>query len=278
MSLSFSNITPGNFELGPCRVTLGAVDLGGTDKTTLKIEEKLSPIKADQLGDTVIDNRVSGFKMSVETALDEVLLKSNWKAVFRAHKLVGSSQAFYFDSQVGASMVALAQPLILHPLDRPDSDKSADVNIYLATAMPTSEIVQSSTEQQKLKVTFDVYPDFTTTPPRFMLYGDPSVGLVNASAGAATAGTGNTGADTVTGITVNNGATKTEIITLTCVTAGASGKFNVQGSSSGPLGLATVGLQFNAFGNEIGFTINNGSPSAALNDTYTIATTAANYT
>jgi len=273
MSLSFSNITPGNFELGPCRVTLGAVDLGGTDKTTLKIEEKLSPIKADQLGDTVIDNRVSGFKMSVETALDEVLLKSNWKAVFRAHKLVGSSQAFYFDSQVGASMVALAQPLILHPLDRPDSD-----NIYLATAMPTSEIVISSTEQQKLKVTFDVYPDFTTTPPRFMLYGDPSVGLVNASAGAATAGTGNTGADTVTGITVNNGATKTEIITLTCVTAGASGKFNVQGSSSGPLGLATVGLQFNAFGNEIGFTINNGSPSAALNDTYTIATTAANYT
>lgn len=280
MSLSFSNITPGNFELGPCRVTLGGVDLGGTDKTTLKIEEKTSPIKADQLGDTDIDDRVSGLKISVETALDETLLKSNWKAVFRAHKLVtsGGNTAFYIDSQIGASMLALAQALVLHPLDRPDSDKSADVNIYLATAIPTSEVVQSATEQQKLKVSFKVYPDFTTTPPRFMLYGDPAVGLVNASAGAATAGTGNTGADTVTGITVNNGATKTEIITLTCVTAGASGKFNVQGSSSGPLGLAAVGLQFNAFGNEIGFTINDGSPHATLNDTYTIATTAANYT
>lgn len=280
MSLSFSTITPGNFELGPCRVTYKGVDLGGTDKVTVKIEEKTSPIKADQLGDTDIDDRVSGLKISIETALDETLLKSNWKVVFAAHKLVssGGNTAFYIDMQIGQSMAALGGILNIHPLDRPNSDLSADVNIYLATAIPTSEVVQSSTEQQKLKVTFKVYPDFTTTPARFMLYGDPAVGLVDASAGAATAGTGNTGADTVTGITVNNGATKTEIVTLTCVTAGASGKFDVQGSLSGPLGLATVGVSFTAFGDEIGFTINNGSPAAALNDTYTIATTAANYT
>lgn len=281
MSLSFSTITPGNFDLGPCRVTLGGVDLGGTDKTTLKIEEKLSPLKADQMGDTVIDNRVSGFKMSVETALDEVLLKANWKAVFRAHKLVtsGPNTAFYFDSQVGQSMVALAQTLVLHPLDKPDSDKSADVNIYLATAMPSSEILQSATEQKKLKVTFDVYPDFTTTPARFMLYGDASVGLVNAVAGAAVAATGNVGVDTVVGISVNNGATKTEVITLQCLAGGITGSFNVNGSLSGPLGLATVGTSFSAFGGEIGFTIqDNGVPHAAAGDSFTISTTAANYT
>lgn len=280
MTQSYSTITPGNFELGPCRVTLGGVDLGGTDKVTLKIEEKLSPIKADQLGDTDIDNRVSGLNITVETALDETLLKNNWKVVFRAHKLVtsGGQSSFYIDSQIGASMAALGQLLVLHPLDKPDTDKSADVNIYLATAMPSTEVVQSSTEQQKLKVTFKVYPDFTTTPPRFLLYGDPSIGLVNASAGAATAGTGNTGADTVSGITVNNGATKTETITLTCLAGGATGKFDVSGSLSGPLGIATVGVAFNAYGNEIAFTINNGSPAAAANDTYTIATTAANYT
>lgn len=279
MSLSYSTITPGNFDLGPCRVTLGGVDLGGTDKCTLKIEEKTSPIKADQLGETDIDDRVSGLKISVETALDEVLLKSNWKAVFRAHKLVtsGGQTSFYIDSQIGASMLDLAQTLVLHPLGKADSDLSADVKIYLATAIPSSEIVNSSGEQKKLKVTFKVYPDFTTTPPRFMIYGDPSVGLVDASAGAATAGTGNTGADTVTGITVNNGATQTETITLTCVGAGASGVFGVEGSLSGPLGNATVGVAFEAFGDQIGFTINDGTPSATVGDTYTIATTAANY-
>lgn len=281
MSNSFSNITPGNFDLGPCRVTYKGVDLGGTDKVTLKIEEKISPLKADQLGDTDIDDRVSGLKISVETALDEVLLKANWKVVFAAHKLVaqGGNTSFYIDMQIGQSMAALGGVLVLHPLDKPDSDKSADVNIYLATAIPNSEILHSATEQQKLKVTFKVYPDFTTVPSRFMLYGDPAVGLVNASAGAATAGTGNTGADTVTSISVNNGATKTETITLTCVTAGASGLFNVSGSNPvRPLGAATVGLGFTASDSCIGFTITNGSPSAALNDTYTIATTAANYT
>jgi len=280
MAVSFSTITPGNFELSPCRVNYGGIDLGATDKVKVKIEEKLSPLKADQMGDTIIDQKVSGFKVTIETSLDEIQLKNNWKVVFPAHKLVssGGNTMFYFDSQIGASMVSFAKVLILHPLSKPNTDKSTDMYIYLATAMPTSEVDYSSTDQQKLKVTFDIYPDFTTQPARFMLYGDPTVGLVDATAGAATAGTGNVGADTVTGITVNNGATKTETISLLCVTPGATGLFNVSGSLSGPLGSATVGTSFNAFGSEIGFTINNGSPSAAVGDTYTIATTAANYT
>ena len=143
--------------------------------------------------------------------------------------------------------------------------------------MPSSDLLFSATEQQKLKVTFKVYPDFTTQPPRFMIYGNPTVGVVNASAGSAIAATGNVGAETVTAITVNNGATKTETITLLCVTAGATGRFEVNGSVSGPLGNAIVGTSFNAFGNQIAFTINDASPHAALNDSFTIATTAANY-
>jgi hypothetical protein len=278
MNTSFSTITPGYFELTPCRLTYGGVDLGGTDKVALKIEEKLAPLKADQLGDSIIDQKVSGFKVTVETALDETQLKSNWKVIFPAHKLVtqGGNTSFYFDSQIGQSMVALAKPLVLHPLSRVDSDKSHDVNIYLATAMPTSQLDFSSSEQQKLKVTFDVYPDFTTQPPRWLLYGDPAVGLVNASAGAATAGTGNTGAGTVTSITVNNGSTKTETISLLCLTAGNPANFEVSGSSSGALGVATTGITFNA--PEISFLVNSGSPTFALNDSFTIATTAANYT
>lgn len=279
MSTSFSTITPGNFELSPCRVTFGGVDLGATDKVKVKIEQKLAPLKADQLGDTEIDHKVSGFKCTIETALDEVQLKANWKVVFPDNKLVtsGPNTAMYFDSQVGQSMVALAKPLILHPLSKINSDKSTDMNVFLATAMPSSEVDYSATEQQKLKVTFTVYPDFTTQPPRFMLYGDPTVGLVAASAGAAVAGTGNVGGDTVTGITVSSGSTKTEIISLLCVTSGATGRFDVSGSLSGPLGAAIVGTSFSAFGNQIGFTVVDGTPDATVGDTFTISTTAANY-
>ncbi len=280
MSLSFSTITPGNLQLSPCRVTYKGVDLGATDKVTLKIAQKLSPIKADQLGDTVIDDKISGTHITIETALDETLLKANWKVVFEANKLVtsGPNTAFYVDSQIGAGMSALGGVLVLHPLDKADGDLSADINVFIATANPTSDLVFSATEQQKLKVVFTVYPDFTTTPPRFMLYGDVNVGLVDASAGAAVPATGNTGGATIGSITVNNGYTKTETVTALCVTAGASGLFNVSGSLSGPMGSAQVGVAFEAFGNQIGFTITDGSPDAALNDSYTIATVAANYT
>lgn len=279
MSTSFSTITPGAFELSPCRVTFGGVDLGGTDKVTVKIEEKLADLKADQLGDSFIDRKVSGFKVTIETALDETLLKSNWKVVFAAHDLVtqAGNTAFYFASAVGQSMRALAKTLVLHPLSKVDSDKSSDINVYLATANPSSSIDFSSQDQQKLKVTFDVYPDFTTQPARWMLYGDPAVGLEDATAGAATAATGNVGDGTVGSITVNNGATKTELVTLLCLTAGASANFVVSGSTTGPMGYATNGLAFTSPGDEIGFTITDGAADFALDDSFTIQTTAANY-
>lgn len=277
--VSFANITPGQFELTPCRVNFGGVDLGATlGNVVVKVEEALSDLKSDQLGSTVIDRKVSGFKVTIETELAESVLKDNWKVVFPAHKLVtsGGNKIFYFDSAVGSSMLALAKQLILHPLSRADADKAGDLLVYLATAEGKADVSFSPTDQQKLKVIWHMYPDFTTLPPRFMLFGDPSVALQSASAGAATAGTGNTGNGTVSGITVYSGFTKTETITLQCVTAIAnSGKFFVSGSQSGPLGLATVGTTFVA--NQISFVINDGAADFVVNDSFTIATTAANY-
>lgn len=279
MTQSFSTIHPNQFELTPCRVNFKGVDLGATKgNVKVMIEEKLADLKSDQLGDTVIDRKVSGFNAKVETSLDETQLKSNWKVVFPAHHLVTDNlgnQSFYFDSQVGASMRALAGPLVLHPLSRPDTDKTGDILIYLATAEPKSDYVFSSSEQNTLKVIWDMYPDFVTTPPRFMLFGDPSIGIVPATAGPAVAGTGNIGNGTVTGITVFSGSTQTESVTLLCVTPGSGGTFFISGSQSGPLGLAKVGTTFNSA--PISFLINTGATAFATNDSFTIATTAANF-
>jgi len=277
---SFATLHPTQFELTPCRVTYKGVDLGATKgNVKVTIEEKISPLKADQLGDTVIDQKVSGFNAKIETSLDETQLKSNWLVVFQAHKLVTNpitgQQNFYFDSQVGASMLSFAGPLILHPLSRPNSDLSGDIMIYLATAEPKSDYIFSPTEQNALKVVWDMYPDFTTQPPRFMLFGDPSIGIIPASAGAAIAGTGNVGNGTITGIAVYSGTTKNETITLQCVTPGSAGAFYVSGSQSGPLGLAAIGANFVSA--EIALLINTGATAFALNDSFMIATSAANY-
>lgn len=280
MTTSFANVNPQYLELSPCRMTYGGVDLGGTDKVSVKIEESLAELKADQIGSGPIDKKVSGLKITIETALVETQLKDNWKVLFAAHKLVTQSgnSAFYIDSQVGQSMADLSKVLILHPLSKVNTDLSGDIYVWKATAMPSSNLDFSSSDQQKLKVTFDVYPDFTTQPPRYAMFGDTAIGLVDATAGAATAGTGNTGNGTVSGITVTDN-TPTETVTLECVTAVTNGGvFNVNGSFGGPYGLATVGIGFSSPNNEIAFLINDGSTDFVVGDSFTIDTVAANYT
>ena len=120
-----------------------------------------------------------------------------------------------------------------------------------------------------------VLPDDSVQPERFFTHGDPSIGLVAASAAAAVAGA-NTGNGTVSGISVNNAYTKTETITLTCIHASTNaGIFQVSGSLSGPLGNATVGVGFSS--NPIALLINDGSTDFIVGDSFTIATSAANY-
>lgn len=278
--ISFSTVTPGNFELTPCRVTYKGVDLGATlGNVKVSIKEELAEMKADQYGKTIIDRRVSGFSATIETSIAENQNKNNWYAIFPAHKLVTNPVTgfsnFYFDSAVGTAMADLGGPLILHPLSRANSDLSGDVLVYIATANGASEYEFGPDKQIAMKIHWDMYPDFTTTPPRFLLFGDPSIGTIAASAGAATAGTGNIGNGTVGSIAVYSGTTETELVTLKCVTAGTGGNFYVSGSLAGPLGLAAIGSSFSSA--QISFTISSGGTAFAVGDTFTISTTAANY-
>jgi len=278
-NLSFANIQPGQFELTPCRVTYKGVDLGSTNgNVVVKIEDAMAELKSDQLGSTVIDHKISGFKVTIETSLSQTKMKENWKVVFPTHKLIedGANKAFFFDSTVGQSLRDQAGVLILHPLSKPDADKSGDIMIYLAAADGKSDLPFGPSEQQKLKTVWNMYPDFSTTPPRFMFFGDPDVGLEDATAGAASAGGGNVGNGTVSDIEAYSGATLTETITMQCVAEEADGgQFYVSGSQSGALGMAEVGTPF--VSDVISFTINDGSTDFDVGDSFTIATVAANY-
>lgn len=280
MTQSFATINPSNLELTPCRVTYKGVDIGATlGNVSVKIADKLSDLYADQLGKTPIDKRVSSQTYTVEFEIAEVQDKDNWKILFPPHQLVeqNGNTGFYFDAQIGYSMRSGAGPLILHPLSKPNTDLSEDFLFYLAASEVTSDYVFSPTEQVKMKIVMTVYPDFTTQPSRFFFFGDPSIDLIPASAAAAVAGTGNVGNGTIGSLTAFSGFTKTETVSVQCVIAGTGGEFYVSGSSSGPLGLATVGIGFNASGSEIAFLITGGGTPFAINDSFTIATTAANY-
>lgn len=275
---SFAQVLTQNMELTPCRVTYKGVDLGGTlDNVVVRPGFTKAEIKADQSGETIRDRRVSGLNIQVETALAEVQLKDIWKVVFPHAKLVDGGLAgkqMYFQAAVGDSDLAQSGELILHPLSKANADLSGDHKFFKAVASAESEFVLSPTDQAKLKIVWNILPDDSVSPERFYLHGDPAIGLVNALAGAP--GFVGTGDGTMTGVGVVNGVTKTETITAVCVTTAANGGvFFVSGSLSGPLGLATVGVGFSS--PVISFLINDGATDFILGDTFTVATTAANY-
>lgn len=278
MPTSFATVQTQKMELTPCRVTYKGVDLGGTlDGVTVNVEFEKSDILADQSGSTVRDRRVSGLKVTVETSLAQTQDKDLWKKVFPHAYLVDDglgNKIMYFTSRLGDSDLANAGELILHPLSKPDADKSGDFKFFKAAPDAKSSIVFSPTEQSKLKVVWNIMPDDTVQPERFFLYGDPSIGLINASFDPPVfAGSGN---GTISGISVFNGLTKTETITIKCIATNTNGGiFDVSGSLSGHIGVAYVGVTF--VSNVIAFTLNDGTIDFAVNDQFTIQTNAANY-
>jgi hypothetical protein len=182
------------------------------------------------------------------------------------------NKSILFDAKVGTHLYSLAQELILHPLSKDDIDLSGDYKFFKAVCTEASPVSYSSEEQSGLELTFSIYPD---SQGRFMLHGDPSIGVVAAVAGSPVADGGNVGNGTITGVTLGSGI-KTETLTITCIDEGTNaGEFKVEGSVSGLIGLADVGTPFiNPY---ISFTINDGATDFAEGDFFTIALTAANY-
>jgi hypothetical protein len=277
MSVSSATVNPNSLELTPMRVTYNGVDLGATlSNVVITPKATKAPLKADQLGTTIIDQRVSGHEMMVVTEIAEIKNKDRLKVAFPWINEVtsGPNKQLYADSQVGRSDQSDAQELILHPLSLADVDLSGDWKFYKAVAMGDGEFTYGPEGQVKVKVTWRILPDFTTNPPRFFVHGDPSIGLVAASVGTVTySGTGN---GTMTGKTAFTGVTKTETITATCIHATTDGGiFEVIGSLSGNLGNAYVGVGF--VSPYVAFTINDGSTDFIVGDQFTIPTVAGNY-
>lgn len=285
MSLSSATVTVSNTQITPARIKFNGVDLGGTKGGVSFIPKpEYADIVVDQYGKTPLDKKLSGYAMTCKFELAEVQLKDNWKVAFPSLKLVtsGPNKAIYSDLQIGDGLLSHASTLLIHPLDHSDSDLSGDITCYKAAAISTPELKFTPDNQIVLSVEMILFPDTSVSPPRMFFFGDPAVGTVAASAGSAVAGT-NTGNGTVTSISTGT-ATKTETITITCEGAPAANKSNwyVSGSVSGPLGIVqitagTVGGSATFTSNAINFTITDGTVDFVAGDSFTIATTGANY-
>jgi hypothetical protein len=292
MTTSYSQVNPGDIVLSPMRITAyppgggAGVDLGGTEGgVILSLKTDLAPILVDQYGKTEINHKVSGQHYSVKTILAQSADKTKWKQAFPHFDLItdiSGHTLFVINAKIGDDLLSHAGKLVLHPLANADADLSQDYTIDLAACKSASELKYGPEKQIGLGVEFHVYLNTTVSPARFLTYGDRSIGIVHASAGAAVAGV-NTGNGTIGTIAAYDGHTKTETITLLCVAVDPThgNVFSVTGSLSGLLGnftLAAANLSTATFTQaDISFVATQGSTQFAYGDSFTIATVAANF-
>lgn len=284
MSASTANVNPLNITLSPMRVKYKGVDLGGTvNAVTISIKFETADIMVDQFGKSIIDKVVNGLQYSIKTEISEIKNTDNWQVVFpSSHEVInGGVKSIYMDMQVGDHLLTHAGLLVLHPLEKVDADLSSDYNFFKAVSIGASEIKYGPDKQSGLSIEWIVFPDTSVVPAKYMIFGDPSNGLTAASAGSPVAGGGNVGNETITSVAVFNGVTKTEVITVQCVGASSGNDWSVSGSISGPLGTfhiaAANGSTHNFVSPVISFTMNQNTVQAAYGDSFTISTTASNY-
>jgi hypothetical protein len=283
MSTSTANVSPQDIPLTPMRVTWNGVDLGGTtDHCTVSIKYAMANIEVDQFGKTILDTVVSGMAFHVKLTLAESRNADKWAVAFPSmHEVINSGvKSMYADMQVGDHLLAKAKTLVLHPLERADADLNGDFTFTKAICQNASEVKYGPDKQTGLTVEFMVFPDTSVSPAKFMIFGDPSNGLIAATIAAAVAGS-NTGNGTIDTEAAYNGVTKTETVTVLCVGASSGNDFYVSGSVSGPLGefhIAAASASTHTFvAPELSFVMHQGSVQFAYGDSFTIATTASNY-
>lgn len=173
---TFPTVNVTNMELTPMQVKFDGIDLGGTlGNVVISAKYDKAPIKADQLGITILDYRVSGIAITVTTELTEIKNPDIWKVVFpNASLIAGPPKAIQFDTNIGDSDLAHAKTLVLHPLSDSVSGNDTDHTFFKAVASAESTITYGPTDQARLKIVWNILPDTSVSPYRFYRMGDPA--------------------------------------------------------------------------------------------------------
>lgn len=170
-------VTVSNFDIGPCQVLWASVDLGGThDNVKIKFKYDKTFLTADQFGKSKLDAANSGIDVTISTSFLETRNKTNFQKVFPTSILNGTTHKYLdFTDQTAVRQLSLAGALRLHPMVDASGSNDNEWYFYKALPMEDSEYTFGPTEQAKLKITWQVLLDTTTSPPRMFRAGDFSL-------------------------------------------------------------------------------------------------------
>jgi hypothetical protein len=267
--------SPQEILVSAAALLVDGVNVGLVSGVKLTIKELTTDVMTDQAGKSIVNTFYVGNEMSGECEFDQFTAVKMGLAFPQADLIVsGPTSRLAFGKPIGADYYSIAKEFVFIPTSDDVNYFGRQFKWWKGVFVGEASIDYGPDKKLTFKSKMKFYPDFTKPAGQFFGYmGDPAAGTFTpASAAAAVAGGGNVGNGTVSGVSVNNTFTKTETWTLACIaTAVNGGLFTVTGSSF----ASNSAIPANS---EIILTINDGATDFAIGDSFTIATTAANYT
>lgn len=153
-----------NIRMSTCKVTFDGNDLGLTiGGVDVKVASTTHETKVDQFGDTVANEFIMGRTITVTVPLAETTLQ-NLVAIMPGATLVTDATdptklRVDVTSGVGQSLLAIAKEMILHPIDKADTDVSEDLNIPLCATAGAIDFAYMYNKERVFNCTFKGYPD-----------------------------------------------------------------------------------------------------------------------
>lgn len=153
-----------NVKLGVCRVYYGGQDLGFTKGgVEVAVETNTHEVTVDQMGETPINEYITSRTCTVTVPLAETTLENLVKIMPGATLVADTESAdkkyVNVPTGVGTSLLDVCQELRLHPIAKPDEDKSDDFTVPKAATPGAMSYSYQLDEERIFSCEFKAYAD-----------------------------------------------------------------------------------------------------------------------
>jgi hypothetical protein len=154
-----------NVKLGVCKIFFDGRDLGLTKGgVEVSVQTETYKVEVDQFGKTPVKELVMGRTVTVTAPLAETTIE-NMAALMPGATVVTTGVApnqvtrLDVDTGTGIDLLDVAKVLRLHPINKPDADKSEDFVIYKAATPGALTFAYKLDEERIFNANFTAYPD-----------------------------------------------------------------------------------------------------------------------
>lgn len=154
-------------KVGVCSVTLGGVDLGHTmGGVEVSYEPEYFDVTVDKYGNTVVDKKLIGEKLSAKVPLAEYTI-ANLKVAMPNSSFAGAANArATIGKSSGQSAAANSAVLVLHPIS--EGTRAYDIVMYKAVSTAQVTLAHKIDEEKIIECTFEALLDETKSDGNYL--------------------------------------------------------------------------------------------------------------